>query len=305
MARIIAEDSRPTDRPSKRRSATGKAPPPLISYLIFLLPTLAFAIGFYAHYTSLHQSPYDRLASLQKLSPAEVRVKAGLPADFGQWFDSYPFAKLPWLLDVIFADLMSHNMGKGLFTLIISSATTPIAALIFEALRPGTPRMLGIGYLLLVCLIGQIVMIGFAIPTLFLPIWTWYTWREATHKPNVMRPLPSPPMRQIKNASVVLGLSISTAFWTLLVPPSSSKHFFWASSAFQLFPLVWLPLLFVRPTEPTRTPKSPRLAASNVLMLMAYVSVPIVSIGIGDRSYAQLRQYILLACSLTAHIFVP
>ncbi|PWN23341.1 hypothetical protein BCV69DRAFT_310807 [Microstroma glucosiphilum] len=280
MARIISDDSRPTGRPGRRSSAKDKKPPPLISYLIFLLPALAFAIGFYAHYTSVHASPYDRLASLQKLSPPELRVKAGLPAEFGQWLDSYPFAKLPWLLDVIFGDLMSHNMGKGLFTLVLSAATTPFAALIFDALRPGTPLMLGIGYLLLVCLIGQIVMIGFAIPAFFLPVWTWYTWRQATHSPKVMRPLPSPPMPQIKTASVALGLSILTAVWTLLVPPSSSKHFFWASSAFQLYPLVWLPLLFIKPVEPTKAPKSPRLAAANVLMLMAYVNIPIYWLGL-------------------------
>jgi hypothetical protein len=258
----------------------------LISYLIILLPALAFVIGSYAHYTSLHAFPNSgfAFASLQGISPSDVRVKAGLPADFGQWFDSYPGAKVPWVLDLVFADLMSHNMGKGLFTLILSSASTPFAALIFDGLRPGTPRMTGIGYLLVVCLIGQIAMLGLAMPVLFLPVWTWCTWKQATHTPKVMRPLPSPPTRQVRFASIVLGLSIMTAVWTLLVPPSSSKHFFWASSAFQLYPLVWLPLLFVKPVEPTKAPKSPRLAAANALRFMAYINVPIVSARDGEET---------------------
>lgn len=270
---------------SKKGSKAGQnaAPssrPPVISYLIYIIPLLSIAVGVTAHYLAVHKAHHKDMSRYGKLSLPALRAELNLPPSFGERFDILPEPAngFLYLLNAAFRDLVTTDVGRGVFAIIMSAAMPPFLAMWLDALRPGNPGALSGVFITAVTLLGQAIMIGCAIPAIYVPIFAIASWRQATRAPNVIRPLPSPPGDQVMTTLVVLGLSMLPFFWVMAAPVDSGAHYYAAATAFQFFPLIWIPLLFLKKQPQSAHASDPRLAAARAYSLSSYASVPLVSV---------------------------
>lgn len=284
MAKITSIDSDAKKETSGKRSTGAPAVPPQgPSLFIVLIPAATIALATWCHIQGVVRAPDGLISDLMNSDPPSLRALGGLPSSFGQQWDEVlprPYDRILLVLHVFFSKAFSTEIGVGIFAILTSAAIPWVAAALIEAAKPGNPWLLSTLPIILVACAGQIVMIGVAFPAYYVPLAALFGWQQATHSPQVIRPLPSPDRTQIFTILGVLGASGLTIGALFLVPPDSGVSFFWASTSFQFFPLPWIPLIFLRRQRPGSRTREPRLAACSAYRLLAYGMIPLYWLGL-------------------------
>lgn len=248
---------------------------PPASWFIVIVPLISIALGLSTFAVAVRGGPHQDLSGYRAFSASQLRQQLGGPDWlFEQHDESF---RLLYILNLVFKQLCSTRLGRGLFTAVMAAAIPPLGALMIEGLKYGSSPLLGPVAITIIVSLGQVIMIACASNTLLVPLFAFVSWRAVNKRPRVVQPLPSPPSSHVNFTGVVLGVSALPYFATMMVSPESGKPFFWASTAFQFFPLFWIPLWFVRkqPSSPANRLQEPRLAAARFYSLLAYVSVPL------------------------------
>lgn len=286
MAKITAisshEEANTSSSPRKpAKRAPPPSPPPPVSLFIWLIPTLTVAFSIYCNYRGMQATPHGWFHDLMSTSPTALRSQAGLPRSFHQSLDDLPrpFDRILLVLDLFFVQAAATSLGKGLVAIMASIALPWFVAELIEGLKVGQRRApLGIEGFALIVIIAGVYMFGCVIPLVSVPAMAIYGWRQATKKPSVIRPLPSPDASVVQ--AVVLNVAISglPILGLLLIDAQSYPVLaFYNNIGAVLFPLAWFPLLILRSRSGStkhRKHVDPRLAASNAYRLLAYLTIP-------------------------------
>lgn len=271
----------PRRRPAKAKQQQHTTTPAPVSYFIWLVPALTVAFSVYCNYRGMQSTPHGWLSSLMASSPAGLRAQSKLPRDFLTSLDSlpYPFDRLHYVLHLFFVQAASTTLGQGELAILSSIAMPWIIAELIEAVKPGQKRApLGIEGFVLVATIAGVLMLGCFIPLVTVPAMAAYGWRQASKKPQVIRPLPSPSAEAVTAVAANVAVSGLPILALLLIDSAAYPRLsFYNNIAAVVFPLAWLPLVLVRSApahikEADRS--SPRLAASSAYRLLAYLTVP-------------------------------
>ncbi|CAO1629758.1 unnamed protein product [Parajaminaea phylloscopi] len=285
MARITSIPDQGDDISSRKQGEGAKKPPPPASYLIHIVPALTVAVACYANWRGLQATPHNTVGKLLESSPKSLRAQTGLPLDFGSSLDSilpHPVDKLPYVVLVLFRQVAESKLGLGLVATLASITIPWYTAALIEGLKPGNASHPSLLSFFIISLVGQSLMIGFALPAFYVPILAYKGWKQATNAPRTIRPLPSPPQDQVLLVLFVVLLSGLPIVLLYLIPTSWPRLFFLNAMTLPFPPLAWLPLFGVVGTKAYTASHrgEPRLAASNVHKLVAYGTMPLWWLGL-------------------------
>lgn len=288
MARITAiqeeDQQRKPRKAAGKQHATTQPQPAAVSNFILLIPLTVICFSIYCHWRGIHTLPNNSFSQIFNTSPGSLKARLALPHSFGKQWDEVlppPLNTFIYAPHLIFMGVAQSRVALGLLSILCTIAVPWFTAAILEAIKPGNASHMGLATFTVVSLTGMTLMIGFAIPAAYVPVLAWYGWREATIKPSVIRPLPSPPPRQvwIVLASVLVsGLPVVLLF--MISPDKYPQAFFWVAAAQPVLPLAWLPIFATRTPPASRNPGKPRLAASNAYRALAYATIPFWWLGL-------------------------
>ncbi|CAO1620190.1 unnamed protein product [Sympodiomycopsis kandeliae] len=271
MARISEIDSSSNDVKPRKENAR-----PAFSWFIFVIPLISVAIGCLTHHTAIRHTPHGTFKEQMATSPSALRTQLGIPFHFAQGLDEilpHPWDRLLYVLDLTFVQVCSTPLGRGLFAGIIFSAFPPLAGLFIEGLKSGSPALLNATTITLITLYGQIVAAGCTFNIFLVPLFAFAHWKQVNQQPHVIRPLPFASRGHLSVVVSCLAASAATVIACLVISPDSGLPFFWASTAFQFFPLFWLPICFL-PKNKAPAPRTPRLDTARVYSFLAYSTIP-------------------------------
>lgn len=148
-----------------------------------------------------------------------------------------------------------------------------------ESLKLGRSKLVSPLVFISVGLIGQVITIGSATPLIWLPLYALARYRESSQKAHPIHPAPSPPESYLNIMNALSGI-VGAIVFSMLYLPNGSPNWVVSCIAFQLFPLVNLPLALLKPSrqelgknEADGTVK-PRLAAADAYKLVSFGTIP-------------------------------
>ncbi len=297
-----------TGTAAPRVTRGGGQPIGILPAASFLLVGLTLFMAVFIHVTAVQQGPNGSFAQLTALTPLQMRqhvlgnVQLGSLGDKikAKWnignvltaqhtlgldpatplakvFDG--FSNLLFTLITFFVDyILPTRTGRGLLFLLLSALIPLASFMTIEPLKPTRSAFFGIGIVILTLLIGQVVCVGAATPAIYIPYYIVMRIVEAKGNPTGVFPLAPPTSSALKLSSFLGALTILSTV-SLVVIPNTSRFFFPAQVTFQLFPLLYIPLLFVKaPTGTTQKPGKTTVIRANRALASHYSNLSYVAL---------------------------
>lgn len=264
---------------------------------ITILVLTGISIGIAVHFFGLRRNPYAYQlawawkANLGKLK-RHLRLSSNWPKRYPQIEERSPrFLHFVLVLLLFFQDISNDHVGQSVLILMTAEILPFISFFLIESLKDGRHWSINIPILMTIALLGQVVMIGAALPILLLPLYALSRWSEVKTNPAIVHPLPSPASWKVYASLFCGGISTATIFWTAF-ESTSSQHWIAINLIFQVFPLAWIPL-FLIPVNRQRdlavassqygsaaSRQIPRLQAAKAYQLISFVCIPMWYFGV-------------------------